>query len=70
MADIPNGLWLMIGALGFFAALAFLRVLSTGLQKQIDTHNIAREAVRLRRNYEADIKSRMGDVDDDGVIEL
>ncbi len=44
--------WPIITLLAFLASLAFLRTLAIFRQRQVEAHDVAREAVRIRRDYE------------------
>lgn len=63
--------WPVFALFGFLAALMFLRILALNLQQALQRHDIIREAVRLRRAYEEDLRRRQGiEVGDDGVFEV
>jgi hypothetical protein len=51
--SISQVLFFAFVALCGLTVLSFLRVLSSFRQHQVDTHNAAREAKRLRRGYMA-----------------
>ncbi len=45
-------LWPVLAILAFLAALSVLRVLAIFRQRLVESHDVAREAVRMRRAYE------------------
>ena len=64
-------IWYVLAVLGLFATLAFLRALACHLQHSIEQHNTKREALRIRRDYEADLeRRRQAYLAGDGVIEV
>ena len=70
MDDLP-AIWIVFALLGGFAVLVFLRTLALYLQQTLEHYDTVREAMRLRREYEEELRRRQNpQTDDDGIIEL
>jgi hypothetical protein len=53
-----SDVWPVLVAMGYLALLAYLRALAIYRQRQIETHDVARQAVALRRDYEAKVRAK------------
>ena len=51
-------IWPFLALMGFLTAITFLRTLAIYRQRQIEAHDVAREAVRMRRAYEKSEQER------------
>jgi hypothetical protein len=69
MEDL-SPIWIAFAALGLFGVMVFLRLLVSYLERTLKTYDTAREALRLRREYVADMQSRQVADDGDVFIEL
>jgi galactokinase/mevalonate kinase-like predicted kinase len=56
--EIENILPILAG-LAFLAVLAMLRTLAIFRQRQVEAHDVAREAVQMRRDYEQQERQRL-----------
>ena len=70
MDEVPV-IWMIFALLGGFAVLVFLRTLALHLQQTLENYDTVREAMRLRREYEQELRRRQNLQDgDDGIIEV